>query len=132
MQTFNYRGDDRFERGEFENGQIFIQLKATDTLETLADGHTIPFQIKRRHALLWEEEPMPVYLIVYSVADRECYWLHVQSYLKSEQFRWPPNKPEEMTVHLSKNAVVNAEVIEEFRREKQRVLTRIGEARLYG
>ncbi len=33
--------------GEIENGQIYIQLKATDSLSTLADQKTISFTLTR-------------------------------------------------------------------------------------
>ncbi|MFN6181435.1 MAG: DUF4365 domain-containing protein [Dolichospermum sp.] len=48
-----------------ENGQIYLQLKATDSLRTLADQETITFSIARSDLELWLFEPMPCILIVY-------------------------------------------------------------------
>lgn len=131
IQTFDYGGDPRFERGQFENGQIFVQLKATEQPDVLADGDTISFSIKRQHAILWTSEPMPVYLVVYSVASGECYWLHMQPYLNSNQFVLPPLTQDQVTVHLSKRSVVDVQTVDAFRDEKNRVLTEIERIGLY-
>lgn len=125
MTTYDFGGDDRFTTGEVENGHIFMQLKATEAVRLLADGETIPLRIKRRHAVLWGSEPMPVYLIVYSVSADAAYWLHMQPYLKAPGFRLPPASHDEITVHVSHNSVLNPESIESFRRYKGSVVARI-------
>jgi Domain of unknown function (DUF4365) len=50
--------------GEIENGQIYVQLKATDKLSRLADDSVIAFPLQRSDLQLWLREPMPWILIV--------------------------------------------------------------------
>jgi Domain of unknown function (DUF4365) len=40
--------------GEIENGHIYVQLKATDTLDVLADQATIAFPLKRADLEFWQ------------------------------------------------------------------------------
>jgi hypothetical protein len=129
MMTFDYKSDQNYSSGEIENGAVFIQIKATDNLKTLArNPDTISFEISLRHARFWHSEPMPVYFIIYSVADKEAYWIHVQSYFKSPCFTWPKNTHQEtVTIHLSRMNILNATAIEIFRKEKRRVLASIAQ-----
>lgn len=45
--------------GEIDNGQIYVQLKATDSLRILVDQETIAFSVRRSDLELWLFEPMP-------------------------------------------------------------------------
>lgn len=130
MNTFDYHSDPEFTSGEIENGSIFIQLKSTDNLKVLADGQTISFSIKRRHAVFWINEPSPVFLVVYSVKENQAYWLHMQHYLKN--FVLPPNTQEEFTVHLSKSSILDEQAIDQFRRIKAHAMSIIEGLNLYG
>ena len=119
VTTYNYRGDATFSAGEIENGHVFIQLKATDTLKVLADHVTLSCRIQRKHLDLWMTEVSPVYLVVYSVPDDTAYWLHMQPYLNAKSLVLPTIEQEEVVVHLSKFNVVTAEAIDDFRNTKQ-------------
>lgn len=133
ITTFDYKGAADFRRGEIENGSIYVQLKSTDTMKTARkDSAQISFSLKRRHLIYWINEPLPVILIVYSVPDKQGYWLHMQPYLKSGEFSMPPAMQEEVTVHLSRNAVVNEDAVETFRQYKEDALRRIERLNLYG
>jgi len=127
-RTFDYKGDTQYSSGDFENGNIYIQVKATDKLKALKkDPKSISFDVSMRHVRHWYKEPMPVVLVVYSVADNEAYWLHVQPYLNSSLFKWPTDPDQiEVTVHLSRNDVVDRRSIETFRQLKADVMSRIG------
>lgn len=131
MNTFDYRTDPEFKSGEIENGSIFIQLKATDTLNILSDGQTLSFSIKRRHAVLWGKEPNPVMLIVYSVQDNKAFWLHMQPYLKNATFALPPRNQEDVTVHLSKQFLLDEHAVDSFRQLKNDVMKQIEGLNLY-
>lgn len=131
ITTYDFEGDPEFKSGTSENGLIYIQLKATDHLNVLADGETISFQIKRRHAVHWEAEPMPIYLVVYSVKDNQAYWLHMQPYLKSSGFTMPPEEQTDVTVHLSRHFVLDEKAIDLFRQMKQEILAQVGRLKLY-
>jgi len=49
--------------GEIENGQVFLQLKATDSPTILQDGRRIAFPVSRSDLELWLNEPMPCILL---------------------------------------------------------------------
>lgn len=71
------------EQGEFENGQVFIQLKATDRPRLVAQGRALAVSIRRADLELWLSETMPWILIVYDAARTVAYWLYVQAYFES-------------------------------------------------
>ena len=66
------------ERGEIENGHVFIQLKATDALNLLEDGETISCRVELADIQLWQRESMPVILVIYDGRKDRAYWLYVQ------------------------------------------------------
>lgn len=51
--------------GEVRNGQVMLQVKATDTLRRTRDGTAIAFQIARPDLAYWLEIAQPVILVVY-------------------------------------------------------------------
>ncbi len=69
--------------GKIENGQIYVQLKATDSLRILADRETITFSVKCSDLELWLQEPMPCILIVYDAQMDIAYWLYLQAYFEN-------------------------------------------------
>lgn len=74
-----------FEAGAFENGYIYLQIKATDQLNVLQDGATISFTLDRADINLWRRELMPVFLVVWDAPQEVGYWLYMQAYLKRFQ-----------------------------------------------
>lgn len=125
VTTFDYKGDVNYRRGEVENGFIFIQLKATDNLHLIKNGTIVSYNIERKHAIYWHGESNPVYLVVYSVAEKVAYWLHMQPYLWADTFKMPPDTQEKFAVHLPRTQVLSAATVDEFRKTKQDILARI-------
>jgi hypothetical protein len=68
------------ENGEIENGDIRVQLKATDTLPALREDGTFAYRLSRSDLILWLNELMPVILVVYDAITEIAYWLDVQLY----------------------------------------------------
>jgi hypothetical protein len=66
--------------GAYENGNIFVQLKATDKLRTDRATGAIKFRISKRDILTWESEPFPAYLVVFDAAARKGYGVYLQRY----------------------------------------------------
>ena len=50
--------------GNVENGQVLVQLKATDHLKLVAGGELVACRIERVDLRAWLHEPMPVILVV--------------------------------------------------------------------
>jgi hypothetical protein len=80
LTLFTYNAD-----GEIENGVIFLQVKASESIKTLAKGRAIPFPVQRADLLYWLSEVYPVILIVYDVSADRAYWVDVQGYFASER-----------------------------------------------
>jgi hypothetical protein len=68
-------------KGEYEPGNVYIQVKATDRLPFLAGGETISWPVSRRDLKLWVQETYPVVLAVYDGKNEEAYWVHIQAYV---------------------------------------------------
>lgn len=113
--------------GEIENGQIYVQLKATDSLRILADQETIAFSVKRSDLELWLFEPMPCILIVYDAQSDVAYWLYLQAYFENWEGFDLSRVGETVTVHLPKANRVDREAIKQFARYRDDVLRQIHE-----
>jgi hypothetical protein len=66
--------------GEIENGEVWLQIKATESLRTRRAGQSVSFRIDRSDLRTWLGEPMPVILVVYDANTERAYWLYVQAY----------------------------------------------------
>lgn len=64
---------------EIENGQIYVQLKATDSLRII-EQNKIAFSLSRSDLELWLLEPMLCIFIVYDAQTNQAYWLYLQAY----------------------------------------------------
>lgn len=64
MTTFN-------QRGEIENGDVRIQVKATTSIQIVTKRQSIAVRVQWRDMIYWMNEPLPVILIIYDAnADR--------------------------------------------------------------
>ncbi|MEC4818158.1 MAG: DUF4365 domain-containing protein [Scytonema sp. PMC 1069.18] len=120
LLVFTYNAE-----GEIENGQIYVQLKATDSLSTLADQQTITFTLMRSDLELWLFEPMPCILIIYDARDTQAYWLYLQAYFESLEGFDLSKVGESVTVRLSKNNRLDQQAIKKFARFRDEVLNQL-------
>jgi hypothetical protein len=70
--------------GEPENGDIRLQLKATERLQLQRRRATYPFAVEMVDLRHWKGEVSPVILVLYEAETDQAYWLHVQDYLKEQ------------------------------------------------
>jgi hypothetical protein len=70
--------------GEAENGEVYFQVKATESLRLTADRKTIAWRLAQADLRHWLHEPMPVFLIVYDAATDRALWLYVQAYFEGQ------------------------------------------------
>lgn len=115
------------DNGEIENGQVFVQLKATDSIQTLGDKQTIAFSLNRSDLELWLSEPMPVILIVYDAQSNQAYWLYIQAYFEKLKGFNLSNMGKTVTVHLPKSNSINEDSIKRFARYRDKILEQIKE-----
>jgi Domain of unknown function (DUF4365) len=100
--------------GEIENGQIYIQVKATDTIRLLTDQETVSFTLNSSDLELWLFEPMPCILVVYDAQKNVAYWLYLQAYFqKIEEFDLSL-MGETVTVNIPRKNIINQAAIKIF------------------
>lgn len=69
------------DHGEVENGHILIQVKATDSLQMLKIEPFISLRVEVADLKAWQDELMPVILVIYDGKQDTAFWLYVQQYL---------------------------------------------------
>jgi hypothetical protein len=69
--------------GEIENGGVWFQLKATDSLKVRAKSQAIPVRMEWRDLLFWLNERMPGILVIYDAAQDRAWWLCLQEALRT-------------------------------------------------
>lgn len=103
--------------GELEVGHVLFQVKATDSLQMLKDGQSLTVRIEVMDLKAWQEEGMPVILVVYDGQGDKAYWLHVQQYLDEKQVSGDDLWAEQdwVTVRVPRKNRLNRKAIEQFR-----------------
>lgn len=120
------------EDGYVENGEIRVQLKATDRLRDLKRGDTLRLDIDVRHYGLWTNELMPVFLILYDALEKQAYWIDVQRYF-ADASREPKKGAKTLRIHIPIANRFAEDTVEHMRRRKSEVLTRDrGKGRSHG
>jgi Domain of unknown function (DUF4365) len=115
MKTFD-------EEGYAENGDISLQLKASDNLSYSKDGSFIAFEIEVKHYQYWKEQPMPVFLILYDAGAKRAYWLYVQEYLSAGSGKRPHKKAKSMTFRVPVKNELTAGTIDYMRERKTAIM----------
>jgi len=119
--------------GGVENGNIWLQLKATDHMTVLRDGKTISVTVDQADVTFWQNETMPVILIVYDARREEAYWLYVQEAVENSNLSQKAKGRSKIRLHLNKDNVVNEAAIERFQKMKQNVQKQLeGKVKHYG
>jgi hypothetical protein len=111
--------------GQYENGNVYVQLKATDNIRLTESGNSIRFRIKKRDIRTWESEKFPVYLVVFDALLEKAYALYLQQYLKGASISSATMKKESIEILLP-NQVIDLNTIESWRTDKISVLKRMG------
>jgi hypothetical protein len=104
--------------GEIENGSIYFQLKATDSIETSNDGNFALISVQTTHLNHWMKEPYPVILVLYDAHQKKAYWYYIQANIKV--------KPATQTflLRIPKKNKVNSGSIRKFARLKNEIIHR--------
>ena len=117
-----------FENGAFENGFVYLQLKATDDLNLVKENSAVAFPADRADINLWKRETYPVILVVWDAATEIGYWLYMQPYLKNleKTGKLPlPAGQATVTVHLPITNIVDKASIKKFRQYKNTIQRQI-------
>jgi Domain of unknown function (DUF4365) len=106
MTTFN-----RY--GEIENGDVRLQVKATDSIKILTRGKVIVVRVERRDMVYWLNEPLPVILVIYDAKSDRAWWIHLNETLR-EQGRAAPTTSK-LTIRIPLANVLDSQAVRRFR-----------------
>jgi hypothetical protein len=113
------------EQGEVENGEILVQLKATDHPRLVSQGRLVACRIERADLRAWLHEPWPVVPILYDAPGDLAFWLYIQQYFE-QLSRFNPNRgSEHVTVRIPSTNVVNRAAIEHFAQCRNQLLAQM-------
>ena len=109
--------------GELERGHALFQVKATDRLQVLQDGQTIVSRIEVADLKAWEDERVPVILVVYDGQNDKAYWLFIQAYLAEKNVSGDDllTAQDRVTVRIPRTNRLNRKAIGEFRVFRERM-----------
>jgi hypothetical protein len=116
------------DEGQIENAYVLVQLKATDCLSFDAKTGEIKHRIDKKDIALWENEPFPVYLVVFDVVQRRAHAVYVQEYLEKVGISAEIMKYESLGIRLRPQKVTKR-TIRQWRATKNEILKDIGAIR---
>jgi hypothetical protein len=111
--------------GDVENGEIRIQLKATDKPKWVRGGQSIALRVDQGDFRHWLMEPMPVILAVYDAPNDTAYWLYVQAHFASGRAVRLDEAGATMTVRVPRSNVVTPSAMRQFAAYRDQILAQI-------
>lgn len=112
-------------KGEYENGAIMIQLKATDRPKHLKNKKAISFSADKRDLSLWYNEPNPVVLVLYDAKNENAYWIYVQRHLRALKSFDLKKIGATYTLHIPKTSRMGEGSLKEMRGYKVDILKQL-------
>jgi len=111
--------------GCVENGQIYIQLKACDSLPESPLCGLYSFRINIKDYSLWRYDPVPVFLVLFDAKRHRGYYQYFQAYFEADKRREPRKTAKSTTIKIPNKNRVNLRAISYMREAKQRVLSQL-------
>ncbi|MEO6522049.1 MAG: DUF4365 domain-containing protein [Mucilaginibacter sp.] len=111
--------------GEFENGNIFVQLKASDRPKYLKKKSSLSFSMSKKHIEVWFDEPFPVILIIYDAIKLVAYWIYLQKHLRSLPNFSIANVGKSYTVNIPLTNILDNTSMQLFRIYKSNTLNQM-------
>jgi hypothetical protein len=119
LYTFNARG-------EVDNGQVIIQLKATDHPKISLGSSHIAVRLTTAHLDHWLSEAMPVILVVYDASQDRAYWLYLQAHFEGIAGFDLKGMGKATTVRVPLANILDAEAVRQFARFRDLVMVQLG------
>lgn len=107
--------------GEIEAGEVYLQLKATDRLQTVSGGRAICVRIERPDIYAWLRKVWPVILILYDAQADLAYWIYVQAHFSRQSDLDLRRLSAHVTVHIPRTSLVDQDAIRTFARFRDNV-----------
>jgi hypothetical protein len=130
-RTFHDYGIDltvtTFDRqGMMENGEILVQLRATDRPVLVDGGRAVRCRLERSHLAHWLAEMMPFILVLYDGRKEVGYWLYLQAYFEAQRDFDLARAPQWVTVRIPRGNLLTRAAMRRFARYKKAVLAQVG------
>ena len=107
--------------GDYENGEVRIQVKATDHLRLIADGRFATWRVSREDVHHWLHETMPVILVLYDAAGDVAYWLYVQAFFQGQRDFDIAKLGKQVTIPIPTRQVLDRVAMRKFAEYRDRV-----------
>jgi len=101
------------EQGYIEPDEVYIQLKATETLKNVDSDYV--FDLDIRDYNLWMLDNAPVILILYEASRKRAYWLPIQQYFREDTALRPKKGVKTVRIRVTKRQIVNRRAIAKIR-----------------
>jgi hypothetical protein len=111
------------DQGYAEPGVVWLQLKATETLQSVGSNYV--FDLDIRDYNLWLIEEMPVILVLFDASRRRAYWSDIQTYFHEDATRRPKKGAKTVRVRIPKRQLVTRRAIATMRELKQAARSRL-------
>ncbi len=111
------------ELGYAEEGTVFLQLKASESLPESKGGYRHDLDIRDYNR--WKSEPMPVILILFDAARRCAFWLYVQRHFAEKKSGKPRKGARTVRVRIPTKQRVTRRTVARWRRLKQKILDQL-------
>jgi hypothetical protein len=115
LLLLTYDGD-----GYIEPGVVFLQLKASETLERSRRDYVFDLDVRDYH--LWVNKNWPVFLVLFDAGRRRAYWLDVQEYFDADTSRHPKKGARTVRVRVPSRQVISSKAVALMRLAKEAVV----------
>jgi hypothetical protein len=117
MTTFN-------RRGEIENGDVRLQIKASDSIKLDRSRNAIAVSLEWRDMVYWLNEPLPVILVVYDAKIDKAWWLYLQETFRAAKRSLATRPLVKLTLSVPLANVVKWQAVLGFGRFRNAALAR--------
>jgi hypothetical protein len=115
MTTFN-------RRGEIENGDVRLQIKATDSIRLVAGSQAIAVRVEWRDMIYCFNEPLPVILVIYDAKSDRAWWIYLNQKIREEGRAVTTTA--KLTISVPLANVLDTKAVRRFRRFRDAVRAR--------
>jgi hypothetical protein len=125
MVIFFYDDD-----GMVLDGQVSVQLKASDHPKYIDDGKFVSLVIDERDLRSWTQRLEPVILVVFDAQLHRAFWLYVQTNVELQSTHLATRRSRNVRIPTAQ--VVNEEAIDKLAAYNEQVVHQIRSALRYG
>ena len=108
-------------KGYLEPGLVFIQVKASEELQSV--GGAFVYDLDIRDYNLWVREEWPIVLTLFDATQAEAFWLPVQRYFRAAETGQPRKGAKTVRVRVPSNKPIDRQAIREMRELKWEALS---------